>query len=760
MRYVSRKSFRVPTCFTNNSAIADRQMLVEFFDQNREVLSQTEAPPSKFELDGEEVVESLNELFHGKCAFCESRTYINIHWFRPQSEAQPLAKSEYAHLYYVWLRSDWKNTYAACSECNARSKREFPVAGGDRGPLPTVKELAAFARKGRGEWPYEPNDQSLVIDPCRATSMVRHFSFALNGDVLPISAAGAATVAQFGLDRPTLQSARGKAFADYIQLFDHAISTGDVKSAFDFESLEFGGAWQLLVRQAAAFAAEKLGRRVKLSPKDLPSTVLDLWSTVLGRDALLEGLNSIRPGTTPKTARSVRTFTEARQLVAIQLENFKAIEDLEIRISDPPSSDSESGRATESTALVILGENAVGKSSVLEAITLAAADLGARKSLDLQPSSFVLDPVLLGAKSGTRVEEALITLNFADGEKTVLRVGQHRFVEVKTTAMPPVFAYGAFRQYTARSSSRSSAGRHIQSLFRSDVLLANPENWLLGLSDSEYAMVARALKHIFVVEGEFDVIRRDLENRRCLIVSRIGESSSEVTTPLMSVSSGFRSVVGMVCDILAGMMRLQKKHQLQSFAEFCSLILIDEIEAHLHPRWKMQIISALRRTFPSSTIIATTHDPLCLRRLHPEEVVVLRQTSVESSKSDENPIKVEKLENLPNVENLTIEQLLTSDFFSMFSTDSIEVEERLARLGDLVSKQQGGKAIDARDEALMAELKKEVVDVIPIGSTEVQRLILEAVHEYLGQRRAASDSQLKALRKQTRLAIINALGEF
>lgn len=759
MRYVSRKSQKAPKCFTSEASIADRLVLANFFEQDSEILSQTDAPATNFELDGNEVVSSLSDLFKGKCAFCESRTYVNIHWFRPTSEAQPLAKSEHAHLYYVWLRTDWNNVYAACPECNSNAKRTFPVKGGDRGRLPTVDELSNFARGGRAEWPFEPNDKYVVIDPCRTTSMVRHLSFTFDGNVHPLSIAGRATIDLFRLDRPSLQEARQRAFSDYIGLFDRALTVGDRESAFEFESLEFGGAWQLLVRQAVVLAGEKLGRRVKLSPKDLPNTVLALWSTDIGREALLEGLNGVRPEMRRKVAQDIRRITVNRQLSTIQLENFKAIESLEIPLSGPSALDPESGRVAEATALVILGENAVGKSSVLEAVALAAAGAKARASIGAPPSSFILAPELLGAMSGRRAQHALITLGFADGEITALRVREHHFVEEKVSGMPPLFAYGAFRQYTARSSSRPIAG-HIQSLFRTDVLLPNPEQWLLGLDEDEFAMVARALKHIFVVEGEFDVIRRDMENKRCLIVSRVGDSGSEVITPLMSVSSGFRSVLGMVSDIFAGMLRLQKRNERQSFAEFSSLILIDEIEAHLHPRWKMQIIAALRRTFPGSTIIATTHDPLCLRGLHPDEVVVLRHISVENPSVDEHPVKVEKLEQLPNVENLTIEQLLTSDFFSMFSTDSIEVEERLARLGDLVSKQRGGKAIDAKDEALMAELKKEVVDVIPIGSTEVQRLILEAVHEYLGQRRATSDSQLKALRKQTRLAIIDALGEF
>jgi hypothetical protein len=754
MRYVSRTLHAAPSCFTSELAIADRKNLAEFFSLDSETLSQNEAPASQFELDGDEVVVALSELFNGKCAFCETRTYINFHWFRPISDAMPLAKSEHAHLYYVWLRSDWNNLYASCSDCISSSRRQFPVVGGDRGRLPTLKELNAFAGRPVGEWPFDPTDRPRILDPCRTKNMVRHLAFFSDGSVLPRSAAGEATIEQYHLNRNALQDSRRRAFSDYLDLFDHALSTGDVETPFAFEKLEFGGAWYLLVRRAALFAGERLGRQLKLSPKALPNTVLNLSATGLGRDALYEGFSSSRPHL---KRTLVRKPNSARQLVAIRIQNFKAVEHLVIPIITPPSRSTEMGLQIEATALVILGENAVGKSSVLEAAALTSLDAKSRANLGIPPSTFLLNPSLLGASDENLARDAVVSLKFSDGEETVLRILKDAYIEEKPGIMPPVFAYGAFRQYTARSSSRPSGG-HVRSLFRSDVLLPNPEQWLLGLPDAEFAMVARALKHVFIVEGEFDVIRRDKINKRCLIVNSVGDGNIEVITPLMSVSSGFRSVVGMVCDILAGMLKLQNKNERQSFADLASLIMIDEIESHLHPRWKMQIISALRRTFPRSTIIATTHDPLCLRGLHPDEVIVLRQTMVENPGADELPVKVEKLEQLPNVENLTIEQLLTSDFFSMFSTDSVEVEERLARLADSLSRQTGGGVIDESDAALIAGLKREVIDVIPIGSTEIQQIIVEAVHQYLLQRRAASAKQLGELKQQTRQAIIDALG--
>src|SRR3546814_20575292 len=62
-----------------------------------------------------------------------------------------------------------------------------------------------------------------------------------------------------------------------------------------------------------------------------------------------------------------------------------------------------------------------------------------------------------------------------------------------------------------------------------------------------------------------------------------------------------------------------------SLANARALVLVDEIEAHLHPRWKLRIMKGLREALPNVTFIVTTHDPLCLRGLGANEVMVLRR---------------------------------------------------------------------------------------------------------------------------------------
>lgn len=58
----------------------------------------------------------------------------------------------------------------------------------------------------------------------------------------------------------------------------------------------------------------------------------------------------------------------------------------------------------------------------------------------------------------------------------------------------------------------------------------------------------------------------------------------------------------------------------------CGVVLIDEIELHLHPKWQREIIPALTRTFPNCQFIVTTHSPQVISHVKPEGIYILEKT--------------------------------------------------------------------------------------------------------------------------------------
>ena len=95
---------------------------------------------------------------------------------------------------------------------------------------------------------------------------------------------------------------------------------------------------------------------------------------------------------------------------------------------------------------------------------------------------------------------------------------------------------------------------------------------------------------------------------------------------LNQLSSGERSVIGLVMDLIYRCV-LANSH-LPDPLHSPGIVLIDEIELHLHPRWQANIIKALTTTFPNIQFIISTHAPLVINQLKDEQLFVLRENVI------------------------------------------------------------------------------------------------------------------------------------
>ncbi len=127
-----------------------------------------------------------------------------------------------------------------------------------------------------------------------------------------------------------------------------------------------------------------------------------------------------------------------------------------------------------------------------------------------------------------------------------------------------------------------------------------------------------------------DVVEGDL------VTLRQGDRSVEV--PATWLSQGYQSVVSWIADLVGWFyFEHQKPVPLE---EMEGLVLIDEIDLHLHPAWQEKLIPAVRRVFPRLQFVVTTHSSMVLTGLKPEEIVVLDQDTdgnVVPSKIDDVP---------------------------------------------------------------------------------------------------------------------------
>ena len=99
--------------------------------------------------------------------------------------------------------------------------------------------------------------------------------------------------------------------------------------------------------------------------------------------------------------------------------------------------------------------------------------------------------------------------------------------------------------------------------------------------------------------------------------SRIDEETLEVMVrtpdgepPLQLLSQGIGSVIGWTGTLIARLEDMETAWW--STRDIQGIVLVDEIDAHLHPKWQRKIVRAIRNEFPAVQVIATTHSPLLL----------------------------------------------------------------------------------------------------------------------------------------------------
>ena len=89
------------------------------------------------------------------------------------------------------------------------------------------------------------------------------------------------------------------------------------------------------------------------------------------------------------------------------------------------------------------------------------------------------------------------------------------------------------------------------------------------------------------------------------------------------LSDGYRNMVAMIADIAHRAARLNPHLGKETLEKVEGIVLIDEIDLHLHPKWQRTVTHDLRKIFPGIQFIATTHSPFIIQSLQPGEVLDL-----------------------------------------------------------------------------------------------------------------------------------------
>jgi hypothetical protein len=611
----------------------------------------------------ESVFAGLRSVNGRRCAFCESEendpSPVSIERFRPQEEATDLDGTPHRE-HYFWLAFAWDNLLPVCGSCSSARGRRFPVAG-RRAPL-----KATGAQLGR--------ERRLLLDPF-ADDPELELGYDAGGVVVGLTERANITIGLLNLNRPSLLVARQAAAAeveDQIAMPGLAtnsdLSLDMLESSFHAQvggTLAFTGARRYAVR--VALRDRGLARRLYGGNVEVAEAARRLH---VGGKAFTEMIAhrhrvEIRPeGPHPPSELG------AVRLETIELADMKPIEHLRIDLQ-PPTPDREPW-------LVLLGENGVGKSTVLKAIALAAMTATERRRWAPDASSWV--------RRDRHVRSGVARLSFTDGQVLELTAhsGSDEFTVTGSAPAQVLLGYGPTRLPPDREHAPSSgAGLHIDNLFDPWVPLDDVEGWLSDTTRvpaDEFNLHSTDLRALLPMDPDDLLVRRS---------GRLYARENGRTVPLAALSDGFRSVIALATDMM-----LHLSRDSPSMLTAAGTVLIDELEVHLHPQWKLTIVGLLRRVFPQVRFIVSTHDPLCLQATEPGEVYLLRR-------DDDNRIDIRRTD-VPK--GLRADQLLTGHWFGLATTVDDETSTLIATHGQLLLREQTPE-VRAEREALEEQIR-------------------------------------------------------
>tara|TARA_R110000744_G_scaffold812_4_gene3061 strand:- start:2768 stop:4915 length:2148 start_codon:yes stop_codon:yes gene_type:complete len=674
-----------PDYFKSEEVKEYKNLLTRHFNQPLEKRKHSKFPFNDLQFKLNILKKELLKKTSNKCAYCESvldEETVSIDHFRPHYSAADL-NGKIHRDHYWWLAFNWSNLYPVCRICNSNKKNFFPIS------------------KKRATVKYSAKDtlfnieSPVFIDP-EYENPEEYFYYNENNLIRSETERGRVVIDLYGLNRLELVEARRriKASTEFIfkEIKEYESSTANFetiegKTIVSLEHLEklfydtkkpYLGYTRFLIRQFF------LGSKNK---------VVKSYGSLKFRRTL-----KLKLKRTPYNEDTLRVFVNQFEINQINIKNYKSID--EITIDFKRTKNENAGWA------ILIGENGVGKSSTLSATlkTLIGRNYSSLGFSKGEVKRNQDEKCYINITMNNRIHAEVLI-----GNKISYNHPKDYFINSS------ILAFGPFKHSNKNNSNyRKFKGTcFVDNFFNPAVPLHNAIMFILQLTPEQFDYVAIGLLDLLMLENQA-TFHREVHNEKVWFQLK----DSDKKEFLNELSDGYQSVITLGCNIIEGL--LLNNESIENASGF---VVIDEIGANLHPRWKMQIVKRLRRTFPNVQFLVTTHDPLCLKGIEEGETYVL--------KSNEGQLEV--LTDLPNPSEYRADQLLTSEFFGLYSTVDPELEKEFKEYYELLYRPD--KSLNSQENERLIELKKELREKNHLGDSFREELLYVAIDEILAKQK-------------------------
>ena len=304
--------------------------------------------------------------------------------------------------------------------------------------------------------------------------------------------------------------------------------------------------------------------------------------------------------------------------------------------------------------------------------------------------------------------------------------------------------YGPFRRLSGGSETSNSivsaerrAARFV-TLFKEDAALTNATKWLTDLhntardGDRANERILETVKKA-IAEKLFPEPAELVVNAKSALLRRNG--STQIL--FQDLSDGYRSMLALSIDLLRWLVKAFPEHP--DPLQCPGVVLIDELDTHLHPSWQRTIGHWLREKFPKIQFIIATHSPFIAQvaDAEPEDESGAGEAASDAGniRLVDSPGGVRAEPSLESARLLSPEQILQSELFEMEEVLAPPVEEKRKQFEELHRKRRS-ESLNADEQERYDQLSLEL-DKLPFAADSEGRAVEKELREKVERHRDA-----------------------
>ncbi len=395
-------------------------------------------------------------------------------------------------------------------------------------------------------------------------------------------------------------------------------------------------------------------------------------------------------------------------LKSIHLNNVKCLSDIAL------SFENEDDSLRKWTLL--LAENGAGKSTLLKAIALATSGSDAIADLLGEPSDWIRYKTRGCAISAVVVteegEEREIHLRIAPKDTRADVIVNNKWslawLDDALSQTEPnyfVLGFGASRRFstvngrrTKTSAFTNKRAQSVATLFNPDAATTPLDSWAMDLdylNNRTGIDTAREVLSDLLPGIKFH--RIDKQNGHLLFKTPDG------IVPLHALSDGYLAMATWIGDLLYRV--LENFRGLRQPLTAKGLLLIDEVDLHLHPKRQRELLSLLDQLFPNFQFVVTTHSPMTAQQAGEGELHCLTREAGE--------IQLHQFSGNPKT--LLLNQFVMTPAFALDTDESKEIENMKNRYRQLRDKAD----LASNERAELDQLKASLTDLPTDGRSNL-----------------------------------------